>query len=83
MFFVCEREVVGEFVLNNVTKIVLLKLFANTLGNLFVPNGTMIQTNLLPNLMVVNTTSVMTALLDVLGGAPSYLLLFFVVKIWQ
>ena len=34
------REALGDLILNNLAKITLPKLFANELGNVFVPNGT-------------------------------------------
>ena len=39
MFLVYAREVLGELLLNHLAKITLPKLFANLIGNVFVPNG--------------------------------------------
>ena len=40
MFFVHVREILGELILNYLANTTLPKLFANKLGNVFVPNGT-------------------------------------------
>ena len=39
VFNVYEREIVGEFILNNLAKITLPKSAPNQLGSVFVPNG--------------------------------------------
>ena len=39
MLVVCASEVLGEFILNSLTKLALPKVLGTQLGNAFVPNG--------------------------------------------
>ena len=47
MFLVHAREALGVLILKYLAKMTLPKLFANELGNVFVPNGTLTLTLLI------------------------------------